>query len=126
MGVLFYGGPYGPIEIEDTALAHLKIVITTKLRRGESFTLSWKHPEDQAGGRSTVWLHPSIPLRFTFDSPENPEISPAWLDELANSAHSTGGIRLVSEHFEPSAEADGDWPSYSTHESEQGENDDAS
>lgn len=100
MGVLYYGHPDSPIEIEDRALAHLKVVITTKLRRGESFTVSWIHPEDNDGGRSTIWLHPAIPLRFVFESPEPAELSPAWLDELARSAHSTGGIMLIAEHFE--------------------------
>lgn len=99
MGTLFYGSPGAAIEIEDRALAHLKIVIATKLRRGESFTLSWVHPEDQEGGRSTVWLHPSIPLRFVFDETAQPELSRRWIEELANSAHSSGGIKLVSEHF---------------------------
>ena len=97
---MFYGGPETAIEIEDRALAHLKIVIATKLRRGESFTVSWTHPEHQPGGRSTIWLHPSIPLRFVFDDPEQPELSRQWIEELANSAHSSGGIKLVAEHFE--------------------------
>src|SRR5690606_30294343 len=54
MGTVYYGGEATPIEIEDRALAHLKIVIATKLRRGESFTLSWRHPEGQARGRTTI------------------------------------------------------------------------
>lgn len=100
MGTLFYGSSDTPIEIEDRALAHLKVIIATKLRRGESFTLSWTHPEGQQGGRSTIWLHPSIPLRFVFDEAEQPELSRQWMDELASSAHSSGGILLVAEHFE--------------------------
>ena len=67
MGTLFYGDAATPIRIEDRALAHLKVAIITKLRRGESFTLSWQHPDDQPRGRSTLWLHPNIPLRFVFD-----------------------------------------------------------
>jgi len=89
-----------PIHIEDRALAHLKVVIATKLRRDESFTVSWRHPEDQPRGRSTIWLHPSIPLRFVFDDPEPAELSREWIEELANSASSTGGIVLVAEHFD--------------------------
>jgi len=100
VGTLFYGSSDTPIEIEDRALAHLKVIIATKLRRGESFTLSWTHPEGQQGGRSTIWLHPSIPLRFVFDEAEQPELSRQWMDELASSAHSSGGILLVAEHFE--------------------------
>ena len=108
---MYYGDSGTPIHIEDRALAHLKVVIATKLRRDESFTLSWRHPEDQPRGRSTVWLHPSIPLRFVFDEPDAPELSRGWLEELASSANSSGGIMLVAEHFDtgpiPTIEATG-------------------
>lgn len=100
MGTIYYGGGAMPIHIEDRALAHLKVVIATKLRRDESFTVSWRHPDDQPRGRSTIWLHPSIPLRFVFDDPEPAELSRDWIEELANSANSTGGIMLISEHFD--------------------------
>ncbi|MFG6402176.1 MULTISPECIES: hypothetical protein [unclassified Microbacterium] len=100
MGSIYYGGSGTPIPIEDRALAHLKVVIATKLRRGESFTLSWRHPDDQPNGRSTLWLHPSIPLRFVFDDPEPAMLSREWVEELANSANSSGGIMLVAEHFD--------------------------
>lgn len=95
MGTLVYSQE--EIEIEDRALAHLKVVITTKLRRGESFTLSWRHAEDQPSGRSTIWLHPTIELRFVFTDPEPLELSKRWLDALAQSANSTSGIMLVAE-----------------------------
>lgn len=100
MGTIFYGGSATPIHIEDRALAHLKVVIATKLRRSESFTLSWRHPDDQPPGRSTIWLHPSIPLRFVFDDPEPAELNPQWIEELARSANSSGGIMLVAEYFD--------------------------
>ena len=101
MGSLYYGGSE-PIHIEDRALAHLKVVVATKLRRNESFTLTWKHPDGEAEGRSTVWLHPSIPLRFVFDESETPERSRRWIEALAHSANSSGGITLVDELIEPS------------------------
>lgn len=100
MGTIFYGGSATPIHIEDRALAHLKVVIATKLRRSESFTVSWRHPDDQPAGRSTIWLHPSIPLRFVFDDPEPEELSRQWIEDLAHSANSSGGIMLVAEYFE--------------------------
>jgi len=107
VGTIYYGGSATPIHIEDRAMAHLKVVVATKLRRGESFTLSWRHPADQPRGRSTIWLHPSIPLRFVFDDPEPPELSREWLEELAQTANSSGGIMLVSEHIaEPTADSD--------------------
>jgi hypothetical protein len=101
VGTIYYGGSATPIHIDDRALAHLKVVIATKLRRSESFTVSWRHPEGQPRGRSTIWLHPSIPLRFTFDEPEPPELSRAWIEELAASASSSHGIMLVPEIVEP-------------------------
>lgn len=108
MGTIFYGGSATPIHIEDRALAHLKVVIATKLRRGESFTLSWQHPADQPTGRSTIWLHPSIPLRFVFGEPDPPELNRQWIEDLAHSANSSGGIMLVAEYFESeSADASG-------------------
>src|SRR5690606_261876 len=64
MGILYYGGSNVPIHIEDRALAHLKVVIIAKLRRNESFTVSWRHHPTEPEGRSTIWLHPSLPLRF--------------------------------------------------------------
>lgn len=94
---MYYGGSATAIEIEDRTLAHLKMVISTKLRRGESFTVSWQHPDDQPRGRTTIWLHPSIPLRFVFEDPNPAELSRDWLEELNNSAHSSGGILLVAE-----------------------------
>jgi hypothetical protein len=100
MGTIYYGGTSTPIEIDDRALAHLKVVIATKLRRGESFTLSWRHPDDQPRGRSTVWLHPSIPLRFVFDDPEPPVLDRDWIERLATSANSSGGIMLVTDHVD--------------------------
>lgn len=100
MGTIYYGGSATPIHIDDRALAHLKVVVATKLRRGESFTLSWTHPEEEERGRSTIWLHPSIPLRFVFDDPEPPELSREWLEELAQSANSSGGMMLVAEHID--------------------------
>jgi hypothetical protein len=90
VGTIFYGGSATPIHIEDRALAHLKVVIATKLRRHESFTLSWQHPDGMPRGRTTIWLDPSIPLRFVFDDPEPPELSRAWIEVLAQSANSSG------------------------------------
>ena len=99
MGTIYYGGSATPIHIEDRALAHLKVVIATKLRRGESFTVSWQHPEQEPRGRSTIWLHPSIPLRFVFDEPEPATLNRQWIEELASSANSSGGITLLAEHI---------------------------
>lgn len=99
MGILYYGGSGVPIHIEDRALAHLKVVIIAKLRRNESFTVSWRHHVSEPEGRSTIWIHPSLPLRFVFDEPEAPQLNRQWIEELAHSANALGGITLVDEHI---------------------------
>ncbi|WP_251453830.1 hypothetical protein [Microbacterium sp. Marseille-Q6648] len=111
MGTLLYGSPPRRLEFDDATLAHLKVVIVTKLRRSESFTVSWQHPPDRPPGRSTLWLHPSIELGFEFDSPAPPDpLDRRWLEHLAHEASSAAGIVLtadevvgghVPEHDEP-------------------------
>lgn len=97
MGTMYYGGAATPIQIEDRALAHLKVVVATKLRRSESFTISWRHRDAEPPGRSTIWLHPSIPLLFSFDDPDPCELSSAWIAHLAQSANTSRGIALDVE-----------------------------
>lgn len=104
MGTLFYGGAAEPVHIEDRLLAHLKVVISTKLRRNECFTLSWVHQEGDTPGRSTLWMHPAIPLRFVFDAREPAELRSDWIVALANSASSSGGISLLPELMSPPSE----------------------
>lgn len=105
MGILYYDSTGRPIQVEDRALAHLKVVIATRLRRQESFTLSWEHPEGEDSGRSTIWLHPSIPLRFVFDDPQQPELNGRWIEAMMRSVDSTGGISLIDEVINPPSEA---------------------
>lgn len=104
MGSIYYGEMDHAIHIDDTVLAHLKVVIITKLRRQESFSLSWQHPEGETAGRSTIWLHPAIPLRFVFDSIDSPALNPDWVTAMANSVNSTGGITVLSEDMLSAAE----------------------
>ncbi|MEU1973058.1 hypothetical protein ABZ477_15490 [Microbacterium sp. NPDC019599] len=105
MGLMYYGGWDTPIEIEDEALAHLKVVVATKLRRNESFTLSWHHSDDEPRSRSTVWLNPSIPLLFVFDGDEPPALDRAWISELAESANTSAGITLTAKRSRRRGEA---------------------
>ena len=94
MGRLYYGNGTDAIEMPDRTLAHLRVLATTKLRRSESFSVSWRHPDGVAGGRSTIWLHCSIPLRFEFDSAEADKLDRAYLEEMAKAAASSGGLTL--------------------------------
>ncbi|WP_344691605.1 hypothetical protein [Microbacterium esteraromaticum] len=69
-----------------------------KLRRNESFTLSWRHCSGNGTGRSTIWLHPAIPLLFEFDQGAPDKLNLEWLERLMHSANTSGGIRLIEEN----------------------------
>ncbi len=101
MAKLFYGTTPEPIAIDDRMLAHVKVVVATKLRRGESFTLSWTHGPNEAVGRSTIWLQPSIPLRFVFDSEQPESLDQNLLKRMANDANSSRGLSLDIDIEEP-------------------------
>jgi hypothetical protein len=105
MAKLYYGTTTEPIRIDDRMLAHVKVVVATKLRRGESFTLSWVHGEDEPTGRSTIWLQPSIPLRFVFDSEQPEALDQNLLKRMANDANSSRGLSLDIALDEPAAKA---------------------
>lgn len=92
MASLFYGAASTPIELPDDLLAHVKIVIATKLRRNESFLMSWPHAD--GSGRTSIWIQPSIPMRFVFDSSVGPELDRALLARLAEAANSNSGLAL--------------------------------
>jgi hypothetical protein len=97
MGSLIYGPTGTRVEINDRTLAHLKVVILTKLRRGEGFAFSWDRGADQGSGRDTMWLHPSIGVEFQFDGGRPPSLNKVWLDELMTSANSGGGLHILPE-----------------------------
>ena len=100
MGYLHYGADPQPLEIDDWTLAHLRVVVTTKLRRNESFTLTCRRPEDEAERRTSLWLQPAIPLRFEYSLDETQTLDTDYLHELAEAANTNSGI-LVEEAAEP-------------------------
>lgn len=96
MGRLKYDGTSDPIVIEDETLAHLKIVIATKLRRQESFMMTWMPRDGGPDRRATVWIHPTIPLQFGFDEAQVSEIDPRRVTEMMQHLNATG--ELVLDH----------------------------
>jgi len=100
LGKFIYGTPSISIDIDDRVLAHLKVVIVAKLRRGESFTFSWHKPADSGSGHSSVWLNPSVPLEFDFAGSKAPSLNKIWLEELVQLANSPAGLRIVPEPSE--------------------------
>ena len=94
MGSLAYGYA-SEIEIDDRTLAHLQIVLLSRLRRHESCSLSWNVAAPGAG-RETIWISDAIPLRFRYDPEQAGPVNRAWIDEL-NLAASRGELRITPE-----------------------------
>lgn len=95
MGSLIYDSTI--IEFDDRLLLHLQIVIVNKLRRRESFAMSWRDSPEIGDGRSTIWLDPSIPLYFKFAGSRTPTIDRDWIELLAESAASSSGLLVTDE-----------------------------
>jgi hypothetical protein len=95
MGTLTYD-VVSKAEFDDRTLVHLQIVIASKLRRGESFSLSWTK-EPQGTGRTTIWMHPAIPLVYEFQNAATPPINREWLNALMETANSPTGLRVIPE-----------------------------
>jgi hypothetical protein len=96
MGKLIYGQLISA-EFEDRLLAHLELVITAKLRRAEGFVFSWKEEGGGASGRTTIWVHPSLPIVYKYSGSRAPSINRAWIELLSQSASSAGGLRVLAE-----------------------------
>lgn len=85
------------ITFDDRVLAHLEVVIMGKLRRKESFALTWLENEESGTGRSTLWLDVGIPLRFRFDARQPPALDRQWVEQLSIAAASSSGLVVVDE-----------------------------
>ena len=97
MGKFAYGLPAEVIDIDDRLLAHLRSVIVSKLRRDESFMFTWEYPVSSGSGHCTLWIHPSVPLRFIFSGNREPQLNIAWLQELMMSANTVRGLHVMPE-----------------------------
>ncbi|WP_307381562.1 hypothetical protein [Microbacterium sp. W4I20] len=76
-------------------MANLKVVIGTKLRRQESFMMTWHPPGGDPGRTCSAWIHPAIPLQFAFDGESIPQVEPAHVAALMERANATGDLVLT-------------------------------
>lgn len=99
MAKLYYGSDIAPIALPDRLMGYIKVITSTKLRRGESFTLTWTGTAEEPG-RSTIWLQPAIPLRFVYATETAERLSPAYLRQLADQAAGTAGLMLDLDRWQ--------------------------
>ena len=97
MGKFIYNSSQREIEIDDRTLAHLRVAILNKLRRSESFSMTWEHGVENGSGRTTLWLHESIPLQFVFSGNRHPKLNRLWIEQMLLSANSTAGLQHMPE-----------------------------
>ena len=96
MGTLIYNGGIS-LAVDDRTMAHLQVVIINNLRRRESFTNTW----DDRAQQTVCWIGPSIAIEFVYSGNRRPALNRAWLEVLALSANSNGGLMAVPEPIEP-------------------------
>jgi hypothetical protein len=85
------------VDFEDRLLAHLQLVISAKLRRGEPFHFTWKDDPSTGNGRTAVWVHPAASMTYRFYGSRQPPINRAWVEALMHAANSPTGLYAVSE-----------------------------
>ena len=106
MGTLQYDGVL--VEFDDRLLTHLQIVIVQKIRRGESFLMSWRDAAETGDGHSSIWIHPSQNLYFKFSGSRTTAINTEWLEQLVLSANSARGLLVMKEGSKAEVPSDGD------------------
>jgi hypothetical protein len=97
--MLLYSGTR--VEFDDRLLTHLEIVVVNKLRRGESFLLSWRDGVAIGSGRAAIWLTPGVPVSFRFTTSRVPEIDREWIALLAAGDAESLGLVVVEEDGTP-------------------------
>ncbi|WP_431072331.1 hypothetical protein [Microbacterium phyllosphaerae] len=94
MGRLTYDSTLDPIIVDDVTLAHMRIIVGTKLPRQESFVMSWTPGSDSRDGRLTAWIHPSNPLGLAFDSAEPIRVDAGRVAAMMNSLNAHGELPI--------------------------------
>jgi hypothetical protein len=96
VGNLTYGSSL-KIHFDDRTLAHLQAAIGAKLYLRDSFYLSWTGDNDSDGSRGTIWIHPDVPLHYTFTENAWRALNINWVDALIRSANRPDGMTITPE-----------------------------
>ncbi|BDI21711.1 hypothetical protein [Herbiconiux sp. L3-i23] len=94
MGTLYYGSARTPVRIDDRTLAHLRVLIVSKLRRSEPFLVSWAEPQAHGHGRSSLWIHVGVDMIFHFEGGRHPELDKSEEDRMAAEALTPLGVQI--------------------------------
>ena len=96
MGKLVYGAT--EFDLDDRLLAHLQVITSIKLRRGENFFVTWRVPVQQGSGRQSVWIDNGLHIAFAYDGSRVPEVNREWIETMSTSASTNFGLQLTDEN----------------------------
>lgn len=94
MGILRYH--VEDFDFEDRLLAHVQVIISTKLRRGEKFFLTWSVSSCYGSGRHALWIDNGVPIHITYSGSRPPSLNRQWIESLLLSSAS-GGVHLTED-----------------------------
>jgi hypothetical protein len=104
MGRLTYGARGVRIDMDDLLLAHLQVLTISKLRRAESFSLSWTEQIDGADYSRSIWLHEHVELVWEYEGIRPTKLDPRQLETMATQSASNGGLNVGDEAHNPPIE----------------------
>ncbi|RGE23727.1 hypothetical protein [Leucobacter sp. wl10] len=96
MGTLIYGKTRG-FEFEDRTLEHVRFVVSAKLRRKESFFLTWAPSGPGATGSVSLWISPDIPISFRLPETGRAPLSKEWIEAMLKMSHTNRGLVVIPE-----------------------------
>lgn len=56
--------------------------------------MTWLPRVESTDARTTIWIHPAIPLQFGFDHAEVPALDPERIKAMMNKLNATGELNL--------------------------------
>jgi hypothetical protein len=92
VGILHYSSQ--AFEINDVALAHLRLVVNQKIRKRESFYVNWIREPSAGSGRVTIWVSPDLPIAFHVPELSKADWHPEWVQQMLEEGHSSHGISV--------------------------------
>ena len=100
VGAFIYDTGWNAIEIDDRILAHLRIVMMSKLRRSEPFMFDVEMHDGT--GRRSFWVNEAVPMQFRFSGHRPSHINRVWIEQLMEAANGPNGLTILPEPPEPS------------------------
>jgi len=97
MGTFTYGPTAIDVALDDRLLAHLRVVIVTKLRRAECFLFTWTDESGPVPVEESLWMHPAVAMRFRIEKPATMTMNRDWSEVLAHAANSGSGLTARPE-----------------------------